>query len=848
MDDGRPTIEGTGDVTPTSGTGEAGIDERLPVLADWPRVQSRVRPDPGLERAVADLVGRMTVAEKVGQITQPDIAFVTPADVREHHIGSVLNGGGAWPGADKHATAQDWLALADAYWDASVTSNSATRIPVVWGTDAVHGHSNVHGMTVFPHNIGLGAARDPGLLREIGAATARQVRATGQDWAFAPTVAVPRDDRWGRTYEGYSEDPRVTSAYAYEAVIGLQGEDAAGIGADGVIACAKHYLGDGGTTGGTDQGVTAAAEAELINVHGRGYYRAIAAGVQTVMASFSSWSNPELGITECKVHGSSYLLTEVLKNRLGFDGLVVSDWNGVGQVDGCTNSSCPRAINAGIDVVMVPQDWRAFVATTIGQVESGEIPMTRLDDAVTRILRVKMRAGVFEQPKPSERLHAGDDAALLAPALARRAVRQSLVLLKNDDNLLPLAADAKVLVVGKSADSMQNQTGGWTLTWQGTGNTNADFPAGTTILGGLREALGADNVTFGETAEGVRPGDYDAVIAVIGETPYAEGVGDLGRRTLEAAQRFPEDLAVLDRVAGHGTPVVTVLVTGRPLWVNRELNRSAAFVVAWLPGTEGGGVADLLVQGPNTGAGFTGRLTYSWPRSACQATVNVGDADYDPLFPYGYGLSNGEHGPVGVLDETGPVGGCPDVATDGDLDLFVWGDFPPYRAFVGAPESAAAALGNADTPLDLGNVTATVSEVNVQLDARRIRWTGSGPAEFYLEDRTGAGDLSHLDPATAIVFDVIVHEPPAAAVVLRVVSEAGSAEAVVTGVLRRLPVGERATVKVPLRSLRPAVDLTRVSRPFLVRTDGALTVSFANIRWVPGAADDDDAVGSADLE
>jgi beta-glucosidase len=472
--------------------------------------------------------------------------------------------------------------------------------------------------------------------------------------------------------------------------------------------------------------------------------------------------------------------------------------------------------------------------------------MARIDDAVTRILRVKMRAGVFEQPKPSAREHAGEEAALLAPELARRAVRQSLVLLKNTGNVLPLAAGSRLLVVGKSADSMQNQTGGWTLTWQGTGNTNSDFPVGTTILGGLREAVGAANVTFSENADDVQPGDYDAVIAVIGETPYAEGVGDLGRRTLEAAQRFPEDLAVLERVTGRGTPVVTVLVTGRPLWVNKELNRSAAFVVAWLPGTEGGGVADLLVQGPRTGVGFTGRLTFSWPRSACQATVNVGDADYDPLFPYGYGLANGETGSVGELDETGPAGGCPDVATDGELELFVWGDFPPYRAFVGSADSATP-LGNADVPLAHADITATASEVNVQLDARRIEWTGSGPAEFYLADRTGGSDLSDLDAAaTAIVFDVIVHEPPAAEVVLRVDGAAGAATATVTEVLRRLPVGEKATVKVPLSSLQPAADLTRVSRPFAVQTGGAFSASFANIRWVLGAAHGDDAVSSDD--
>ncbi|MEO6713749.1 MAG: glycoside hydrolase family 3 protein, partial [Mycobacteriales bacterium] len=479
MGSGEHVVIGEPDIGPD---GCALIPGSLPTLATWPKVESRITPDPAMEARIAGMVAQMTVAEKVGQMTQPEISAISPAQVNEFHIGSVLNGGGAWPNADKNATAQDWLDLADAYWEASLTSNLATRIPVMWGIDAVHGNNNIRGATLFPHNIGLGAAHDPKLAREIGAATARSVRATGQDWAFAPTVAVVRDDRWGRTYEGFSEDPRLTRAYGYEAVIGLQGDDPTGIGPDGVIASAKHFIGDGGTHQGKDQGVTPASEAEMINIHGQGYYAAIAAGAQTVMASFNSWTNDELGISEGKVHGSAYLLTEVLKNQLGFDGLVVGDWNGHGQVDGCSNESSPAAINAGVDIIMVPHDWLAFIRNTISQVESGEIPMARIDDAVSRILRVKLRAGIFEQPKPSERAHAGSTDALVHAELARHAVRKSLVLLKNAGPVLPLAASAKVLVVGKSADNMQNQCGGWTLTWQGTANTNADFPNGTTIL------------------------------------------------------------------------------------------------------------------------------------------------------------------------------------------------------------------------------------------------------------------------------------------------------------------------------------------------------------------------------
>ncbi|MBW4716388.1 glycoside hydrolase family 3 protein [Saccharothrix obliqua] len=625
--------------------GCARIEQRLPELADWPTVRTRVRSGPGDEERVRRILDSMTLAEKVGQMTQPEIQSITPDEVRRYAIGSVLSGGGSWPGGDKHASPRDWLALADAYWDAS--KGTRLGVPVLWGIDAVHGNNNVFGATVFPHNIGLGAAHDPCLVRDVAAATADQVRVTGQDWTFAPTLAVARDDRWGRTYEGYAEDPRITRAYGYEAVRGLQGDGRRRVD---VLATAKHFIGDGGTIGGKDQGVNPSSVADMVNTHGQGYYGALAAGAQTVMVSFNSWDNAELGIAEGKLHGSRHVLTDVLKAKMGFDGLVVSDWNGIGQVEGCTNASCPRAINAGVDVVMVPTDWKAFIANTVQQVESGLIPVARIDDAVTRILRVKLRAGVLDGERPSARAHAGSAKALQAKELARKAVRESLVLLKNDRHVLPLKPRAKVLVVGKSADSLQNQTGGWTLSWQGTGNTNADFPGGTTVLSGLSDALGAENVVFSEHGD-VDPKGFDAVVAVLGETPYAEGHGDIGERTLEAARQYPEDVAVLDRVRGRGTPVVTVYLSGRPLLVNKELNRSDAFVAAWLPGTEGGGVADLLVRGRHS---FRGTLPYSWPRAACQSPLNAGQPGYDPLFAPGYGLRSGQHGDVGPLPEDAP--------------------------------------------------------------------------------------------------------------------------------------------------------------------------------------------------
>ncbi|PPK98556.1 beta-glucosidase [Kineococcus xinjiangensis] len=829
--------------------GCAEIPAVLPHLEQWPRVQSRVKTNKAIERKVAATVARMSLAEKVGQMTQPEITSITPEEVGQYAIGSVLNGGGAWPDRDKHASAADWLALADAYWQASVSTGQ--KIPVMWGIDAVHGNNNVFGATVFPHNIGLGAAHDPCLIRDIGEATAEQVRATGQDWAFAPTVAVARDDRWGRAYESFSEDARIQRAYGYEATRGLQGNSAHGPDGEHVIATAKHWIGDGGTEGGKDQGVTTASEDEMRNVHAQGYYGAIAAGTQSVMVSFNSWTNEALGIDEGKLHGSRYAVNGILKEKMGFDGLVVSDWNGIGQVTGCTNASCPQAVNAGIDIVMVPADWKAFIANTIAQVESGEIPMARIDDAVTRILRVKHRAGLMEAPKPSERAFAGQDAALEHRALAREAVRKSLVLLKNEGNALPLKRTAKVLVVGKSADSIQNQTGGWTLSWQGTGNSNADFPTGTSILGGLQEALGEAHVTHSATGEGVDPAAYDAVVAVIGETPYAEGNGDLAKRSLDFSRLHPQDTATLDRVSGKGAPVITVYVGGRPLLMNKELNRSDAFVAAWLPGTEGGGVADVLV---GTEHDFTGRLSFSWPKEACQSPLNAGQEGYDPLFPLGHGLTKGQGSDLGSLPEDAPArcgdsGGGSGPATE-DLELFVRQDVAPYKAYIGSPDNwGGTEVGNdVNAVVAHTNINVRTTDVNVQQDARKARWTGTGPAQFYLQSEPA--DLSGwLAAEGALVFDAIVTQKPTARTVLSMhCTWPCFSEVEATSLFSGLPLGAKTTVKVPLSCFDTgALDFEAVNTPFLVYTEGALEAAFANVRWVPGAADDADAVACADL-
>ena len=480
--------------------------------------------------------------------------------------------------------------------------------------------------------------------------------------------------------------------------------------------------------------------------------------------------------------------------------------------------------------------------------------MARIDDAVTRILRVKLRAGLFDQPKPSEREHAGDPDALDHGGLARKAVRKSLVLLKNEGTLLPLQSSAKVLVVGKSADSLPNQTGGWSLTWQGTGNSNADFPNGTTILAGLRAALGAANVTFDEDGEGVDPSQYDAVVAVIGETPYAEGVGDIGRRSLEAAQLYPGDLATLDRVSGKGAPVATVFVSGRPLYVNKELNRSDAFVAAWLPGTEGQGVADLLVKGPRTGAGFTGKLSYSWPGAPCQTPLNIGDEEYAPLFPYGYGLRNGQTGNVGTLPEESKPR-CVDSGGGGtateDLVLFDRVDQDPYKSYIGSPFNwGGTELGNDPNAVIThpGFITARTSDVNVQLDARKIRWESVG--QFYLQ--SPEADLRpYLNANSALEFDTIVSQASQGPFVTLSMHCTYPCRVDVPGkaLFDSLAGTGLQHVKIPLSCFDApgTLEWDHVNTPFLVYTEAPFEAAFANVRIVPGAGDDSDAIACGAL-
>jgi beta-glucosidase len=803
-------------------------------LKDWPRISSAIKADPALEKRVAEIVSKMSLEQKIGQMTQPEIKSATPDDVRKYYLGSVLNGGGSWPNGNKRANAAEWTALADKYHDASMATDMAVKVPVIWGIDAIHGNSNVFGATLFPHNIGLGAARNPKLIQAIGAATGKAVRATGIAWVFGPTIAVVRDDRWGRTYESFAEDPQLVRSYAGPYVTGLQGKfkDNAN-----VVASIKHFMGDGGTDQGKDRGVNKASMADMLNIHAPGYFTGLQAGSQTVMASFNSWNDVAAGKDYGKVHGSKDMMTGILKQKLAFDGFIVSDWNGIAEVPGCRNDSCAQSINAGVDMVMVPDDWKAFIANTVAQVKSGEIPMARIDDAVTRIIRVKLRAGLFGK-RPSENPYAGKDAALQHRALAREAVRQSLVLLKNEGPALPLKPGSKVLVVGKSADNMSNQTGGWSLTWQGTDNTNADFPNSDTILAGIVAAVGKDNVQFSADASGVDVGKFDAVIAVIGERPYAEGDGDIGPSgTLRHSSRHPEDLAVLKAVAGKGKPVITVMVAGRPVWANDLLNLSDVFVAAWLPGTEGKGVADLLV-GPGK-FDFRGKLSFSWPKAVCQTPLNVGDKDYAPLFAYGYGLRKGQRSALGKLDETYPAGGC---GVSNSYPVNAQADRASYPFVIRSGAQSLPLGADLNASFELPGIKVSTSQINTQQDAKTVSWTG--PAIFEARGARPIALPEAVSKDAVLRFDTIVTTAPAAGSQLIF----GSAALDANRLFQRLAGKGKQSVKIPLACFTArGADLARTEVPFGVSAGAGLTAAFANIDILGGAAADVDTVRCEDL-
>ncbi len=579
---------------------------------------------------VKALLAKMTLAEKIGQMTQPDQLFIKDrADIEKYFFGSVLSGGDSDP---KTNTVEDWGAM---YEDIQAHSlKTRLKIPLLYGVDAVHGHSNVIGAVIFPHHVGLGATRDAKLVEQIGRLTALEVRATGINWAFSPCVAVPRDERWGRAYEGYGEDPALVAELGEAEVRGMQGPNLTA--PTSVLACAKHYVGDGGTTLGTgipnasepgghyplDQGDTQLSEADLRRIHMQGYVTAIRAGVASIMPSYSSWNGD-------KVSGNKRLMTDILKKELGFEGFLISDYNALDELPGDVSAQIERSINAGMDMVMVPERYVQFIEALTALVKDRKVPMSRIDDAVTRILRVKFAMGLMAPGKSFkiDRKFLEAFGGASHRAVARQAVRESLVVLKNEHNTLPLARTAKrIHVAGVSANDLGDQCGGWTIKWQGQSGSPT---AGTTVLGAIQQIAGP-NVKVTYSQDGTGADGADVAVVVVGETPYAEMFGD--RRDLSLSAR---DMATIANARKAGIPVVVVLFSGRPLIVNDALAQADAFVAAWLPGTEGLGVADVLFGDYKP----SGKLPVSWPRSMAQIPINVGDATYDPLFPYGFGLT-----------------------------------------------------------------------------------------------------------------------------------------------------------------------------------------------------------------
>ncbi|MCW8109136.1 putative glycoside hydrolase [Alteromonas ponticola] len=711
----------------------------------WPDISFTKTNDDEVEKRVEALLNDMTLEQKVAQVIQPEIRDITVEDMRKYGFGSYLNGGGAFPNNDKHASVDDWVALAEKMYQASVDDSlDGSRIPTMWGTDAVHGHNNVIGATLFPHNIGLGAMNDPGLITEIAEATSKEVKATGIDWIFAPTVAVARNDRWGRTYESYSESPDIVGAYAKAIVTGMQGDMSDGvIDEHHAISTVKHFLGDGGTQNGDDQGNNISTEKELFEIHAQGYVEGLSAGAQSVMASFNSWHGK-------KIHGSKYLLTDVLKNKMGFDGFVVGDWNGHGQIEGCTNDNCPQAMNAGLDIYMVPTSaWKPLYENLVEQVKDGTIATARLDDAVRRILRVKVRAGLFEQPSPANRVLAGKKELIGAQEhrqLAREAVRKSLVMLKNKNNILPLSADLQIGLTGDAAHNIGKQSGGWTITWQGTGNTNNDFPGGSSIYDGFKSHIEQSGGQLELAENGEFNQKPDVAVVVFGENPYAEGNGDISN--LEYQRGEKSDLALLKKLKSQGIPVVSVFITGRPLWVNPELNASDAFVVAWLPGSEGAGVADVLLKTQNGDVNYpmTGKLPFSWPADPSQEELNVGDGK-TPQFAFGYGLTYEDKDSLGdKLNETIESG---DDANTSEHAIYVLTTQKPWQLEIRA--NGESRIMNSNT-VSLQDISVRTTDRQVQEDSLLINWQQAGSVGFYTpfsEDMRSFGKAQSV-----IAFDV----------------------------------------------------------------------------------------------
>ncbi|MGD1046445.1 MAG: glycoside hydrolase family 3 N-terminal domain-containing protein [Bacteroidota bacterium] len=567
-----------------------------------------------INQRVSDLISRMTLDEKIGQMMQVDLgnAQYNPSSLTTYFIGSILSGGGSDPRTGNSALS--WANIYDTMQTYAL--NTRLKIPMIYGIDAVHGHNNVYGATIFPHNIGMGCTRNPQLVKEAARITATEVAATGIDWTFGPCIAVPRDERWGRTYEGFGETPELAQLLGSSEIRGFQGDSLSD--PTSILACAKHYLGDGGTTGGRDQGNTLGDTATIKKLFLPGYISAVDSGVGSIMVSFSS-------INGIKMHRSKYWITDVLKNELGFKGFIVSDWAAIDQLANNYTDCVEQSINAGIDMVMLPNRYIDFYNAMKSLISEGKIDTARVDDAVRRILTIKFRLGLFERPF-TDRTLIDSVGSAGHRAVARQCVRESIVLLKKKDGILPLRkTNARILVAGSNADNLGNQCGGWTITWQGG---SGNITTGTTILQGMRNTTTSATIDYSRTGTFTNTSaDYSVV--VIGETPYAEGSGD--RTDLSI---FQTNVDLVKKMKGYGAPVIVILVSGRPLILEKILHFSDVIVAAWLPGTEGDGVAEVLFGDYQP----KGRLSHTWPKSMSQIPINFGDNIYSPLYEYGFGI------------------------------------------------------------------------------------------------------------------------------------------------------------------------------------------------------------------
>ena len=757
-------------------------------VANWPAAQSPAAiTDKKTEDAITALISKMTLEQKVGQIIQADISAITPEDLKTYPLGSILAGGNSGPYGDERADAAKWAQLVGAFRDASRTSGAG--VPILFGVDAVHGHSNLPQATIFPHNIGLGAARDVDLIQRIGKATAAEISGSGIEWTFAPTLAVPQDLRWGRTYEGYSSDPALIAAYAGAMTIGLQGNLVAGAPLDAthVAATAKHFLADGGTMDGRDQGDAQISEAELVAKHAQGYPASINAGALTVMASFSSWNG-------VKHHGNASLLTDVLKNRMGFAGLVVGDWNGHGQVAGCSATDCAAAINAGLDLFMAPDSWKGLFASTLLAARDGRISAARLDDAVRRIVRVKYKLGLMGDA-PTVRGQTSLVGKQEHLDLAREAVSKSLVLLKNDDGILPIRNGSNVLIAGSGADNMAMQAGGWTISWQGTDTTAADFTNGQTIGRAISEAVKTGGGMANISASGMFEKKPDVAIIVLGEKPYAEFEGDVPNL---AFRPQPAEEEMIARLKAQNIPVVVLFLSGRPMFTGKLINQADAFVAAWLPGTQGRGVADVLVAGANGKPmrDFTGRLPFSWPADA-RSPVDA------PLFALGYGLNYTQSSKLAPVNEDPRV----------DLSSLTIATQYFVRGKVPAPWNLQ---------MD-GSISARAVDMAAQEDARQFTWNADGA--FVVNGP--AVDLSKpLKEDWSLLIDWRIDQPATGPVMLSF----GGAALDLKTTMRALPTGTPTQTRIPLRCFAAAgAKLDAVGSPIRMQAAKGLVATIRNV-------------------